>query len=522
MTIKCIMEYNKSFKSLSNYCTKNLLDSANDCQNGYIKLFNNIMSSGKIPDEGLSDFQIDFCLNQFSIMDSNNIIGKIGMGEREARVNSNMIKSRYFNMLHGIGRSGELLAMQPKAVGSSILQKVTHMLIRDALIVFGIGNVGKLLILPVATGMSLTLCFLNLKIKKPKAKFVIFLRIDQKSCAKSIFAAGLEAIMIDNVQITNGKKDWQNIELNKIEKSDDIEHLLEKNEKDTNKNSLKTDILEDEVIYGLTTDLDKLKDCLKNVNTDDILCILSTSSCFAPREPDDVFEIGKLAREKGIYHVVNNAYGLQSSKTCDMINKANAQNLIDYVVQSTDKNFLVPVGGSVVFSQNSQLIQELNNNYPGRASANIVLDLFISLLNNGKIGLKNLLNERKMCFDLLKKELIKIAQAKNEKVIENKRNNISIAFTLTNFGEHATEFGAWLFRKGIMGARVVKNDQNLKNINSLNFYNFGGHTDQKSTIFPYITLAAAIGCTETEILKFLKIFVQTYDEFLTKLNKKKE
>ena len=42
-------------------------------------------------------------------MDTNNTIGKIGMGEREARVKSSMIKSRYYNLLHGMGRSGNLL-----------------------------------------------------------------------------------------------------------------------------------------------------------------------------------------------------------------------------------------------------------------------------------------------------------------------------------------------------------------------------------------------------------------------------
>ena len=37
---------------------------------------------------------------------------------------------------------------------------------------------------------------------------------------------------------------------------------------------------------------------------------MSNSSCFAPREPDDLIIIGKLCRKYNVYHVVNNAYGL--------------------------------------------------------------------------------------------------------------------------------------------------------------------------------------------------------------------
>ena len=97
----------------------------------------------------------------------------------------------------------------------------------------------------------------------------------------------------------------------------------------------------------MTCDLTALRSLLKSEDPSEILCIFSTTSCFAPREPDDVVEVGKLAREFGVYHLVNNAYGLQCSKTVDMLNRANAEGLIDFLVQSTDKNFAVPVGGSV-------------------------------------------------------------------------------------------------------------------------------------------------------------------------------
>ena len=50
----------------------------------------------------------------------------------------------------------------------------------------------RALVLPVATGMSLTLVLLSLKTQRPQAQFVLWPRIDQKSCFKSILAAGGE------------------------------------------------------------------------------------------------------------------------------------------------------------------------------------------------------------------------------------------------------------------------------------------------------------------------------------------
>jgi O-phospho-L-seryl-tRNASec:L-selenocysteinyl-tRNA synthase len=54
----------------------------------------------------------------------------------------------------------------------------------------GIRSCQAALIVPVATGMALMLCMLSWKQKKPDAKYVIWSRIDQKSCFKSILTAG--------------------------------------------------------------------------------------------------------------------------------------------------------------------------------------------------------------------------------------------------------------------------------------------------------------------------------------------
>lgn len=58
-------------------------------------------------------------------MDSNNFQNRVGVGEREARIFSPLVRSRHFGLGHGIGRSGDIAAIQPKAAGSSLLNQIT-------------------------------------------------------------------------------------------------------------------------------------------------------------------------------------------------------------------------------------------------------------------------------------------------------------------------------------------------------------------------------------------------------------
>lgn len=124
-----------------------------------------------------------------------------------------------FRLIHGIGRSGDISAVQPKAAGSSLLNKLTNSVVLDIIklagrcksentsrlwghvmgsscqfltcfLWAGVRTVTNCFVVPMATGMSLTLCFLTLRHKRPKAKYIIWPRIDQKSCFKSMITAG--------------------------------------------------------------------------------------------------------------------------------------------------------------------------------------------------------------------------------------------------------------------------------------------------------------------------------------------
>ena len=74
--------------------------------------------------------------------------------------------------------------------------------------------------------------------------------------------------------------------------------------------------------------------------------------------PDQIEEIAKMCKEFGVNHLVNNAFGLCSSKICNGINMASKFGTVDFVVQSTDKNFMTPVGGSIVFSPSKAIMKE--------------------------------------------------------------------------------------------------------------------------------------------------------------------
>ena len=55
---------------------------------------------------------------------------------------------------------------------------------------------------------------------------------------------------------------------------------------------------------------------------------------------------------------------------------------MDAVVQSTDKNFMVPVGGAIISGFDEAFIDTISKSYPGRASASQSIDLLIMKYND--------------------------------------------------------------------------------------------------------------------------------------------
>jgi len=97
--------------------------------------------------------------------------------------------------------------------------------------------------------------------------------------------------------------------------------------------------------------------------------------------------LATLAHKYGVGHVINNAYGLQCTKIANDITAATLKphiSRVDAIISSTDKNFMVPVGGSVIYSQQKKgLVEKINKFYPGRASSGPIIDLFLTFLEMG-------------------------------------------------------------------------------------------------------------------------------------------
>lgn len=283
------------------------------------KQYRSLFVNRRLPEEGWSDVQIQNLLYLFSILDTNNktLISNTGededsrwcgVGEREGRVFSSLVAQRHFGLSHGIGRSGDITEPQPKAAGSSVLAKLALVLTLDAMR-RGSGLNGNKggpaahgILLPLCTGMSMSLVLSCLRTDDDKRNIVLWSRIDQKSCFKAITSAGLTCVVVP------------------------------------------TKMAGDAVV----TDMDAMKKAIEEHGKDRVLAVITTTSCFAPRVPDSVDDVAKLCEENDIYHVINNAYGLQCSQTSKLINRACVVGRVDAIVCSTDKNFLVPVGKSVL------------------------------------------------------------------------------------------------------------------------------------------------------------------------------
>ena len=82
-----------------------------------------------------------------------------------------------------------------------------------------------------------------------------------------------------------------------------------------------------------------------------------------------------------------------------------------------------------------------------------------------------------------------------EEVIENERNKISLALSLKNLKEKAKEMGSHLYHRGVMGARVVTQSDEIKSVGCLDLKNFGSHSQEDYPGLPYLTIAVAIGST---------------------------
>jgi O-phospho-L-seryl-tRNASec:L-selenocysteinyl-tRNA synthase len=301
-------------------------------------------------------------------------------------------------------------------------------------------------------------------------------RIDQKTCFKSMFTANLIPIVIEPILINE----------------------------------------------ELTTNIEEVNKQIELIGHDNILCIFSTTSCFAPRGYDNIKELSIISRKNKIFHVINNAYGIYCTKVVDILNQSAKVGNMDILISSTDKNFMVPVGGSLIYSSNEDMINKIKKNYPGRASLGPVLDLFITLLDMGKNKYKLLIAERKDKYKKLKEKMQKVALKYNERIMEIPNNKISLAMSLQSICKSATGksdvtyLGSLFYFRQISGIRVISQSPPT-DFNGYKFSNFGSNAENYP-IVPYCSFACAIGITDDEIDGFVNKFVDIVDSYISQSN----
>ncbi|MHA1672109.1 MAG: O-phosphoseryl-tRNA(Sec) selenium transferase [Promethearchaeota archaeon] len=418
---------------------------------GYRELWHplsQLLDQRKIPDKGWSDLQIRQLILFFNSLDSDKDPGAIRIGEREGRLSTDYLSDLSAGFSHGVGRSGELTAPQPKAAGASLMQHLTNKVVLSLLRELGLPNLKSALTVPFGTGMSLGMALrgalTHFKIDFHKKPRVLMTQIDHKSPRKGIEYIGGQIVQIPGHY---GKNYYA-----------------------------------DEGVFTTIEDLTTAYDQYPN----EIAAIVSSSAFFAPRVPDNLKEIAKFARDHNLIHIINHAYGVQSIHLNELIRSAIDAGRVDAIVQSTDKCFLTPVGGAVISSPNPELLKTTSRIYAGRASAGPIVHLLVSLLSMGKQGYLEKIQMQQENFIILTEEMQKLADERGEHLITCK-NQVSVAMTLQNLSENeVTKLGGFLYNLRVTGPRIINLHQNQNSFGSCT-------TTEEFPYSAYIVMNAAIG-----------------------------
>ena len=412
-----------------------------------IKPIKRLFEQRTLPKDGWSDESIRLLLKVLSSMDTDKDPKAARIGEREARIASPLVSELAAGFNHGVGRSGVLIDPQPKAAGGSLMYQIANRLATDVLKKFGIENISGAYIIPLATGMSIGLA---LKVTRDLTggQEVVYPRIDHKSPLNGISLVDLQP------KIIQCKLDGDAV----ISDPNDVEAAI-------------------------------------NEHTS---AILTTTTFFPPRQPDDVISIAKIAKEKRIPHVINNAYGVQSPVIMKMIRSAIFKGRVDAIIQSTDKNFLCPVGGSIIAGPDEEFLKRVAHSYAGRATAAPVVQFLAAILSLGENGYRELIQQQNECYNLLKTRLEETAEKHGERLLKVD-STTAVAMTITE-PRIAHKLGAQLYTSRVTGPRGLPKADST----------FGTCYDTYPT--QYLTINAAIGVEKKDI----NTTVKRLDELLSK------
>lgn len=438
---------------------QNMLNRGQLVLNNFLKPLQNLFEQKNVPQKAWSDDQIEFLLKTLSNMDTDKDDKASRVGEREARIASELHLKTSAGFCHGIGRSGFLTAPQPKAPGGSIMYELSNYLALNFLKKFGLPNIKKAIVVPLCTGMSLALCLGALRPywnsdQMLKKRTILVPQIDHNALLKAFDLVGVKK------KVVKGKifGDSVRIPIEDIEASFD----------------------------------------------NDCFAIISLTSFFPPREHDNIKEISKFAKKNNLVHIVINAYGVQSPEWMKMIRIGIDSGRIDAIIQSTDKNILTPIGGAIIASPEEEIITKISQAYAGRASATPVVNFLISMLSMGIEGYQKLLIEQQNNRKLLEDRLQKVAEKRQEKILKV-FNPVAVAMSLNNLKkDELFALGGALYNLRVTGPRVYNPEEST----------FGTCCANYTT--PYIVLNAAIGAKSQDINSAVERFEKAYSQVVSK------
>jgi O-phospho-L-seryl-tRNASec:L-selenocysteinyl-tRNA synthase len=366
-------------------------------------LIRDFLKQRKVPQSGWPDDVIRLLLKFLSMMDTDKDLEGIRIGEREARVASPLVSELASGFCHGVGRSGSLISPQPKAPGASMLYELANRCALDVLQRLGAPKLKSAVVFPLATGMSIALALAAAKdASGAEQNAVVFPRVDHDSPLKAIGLVNLSPRIVEG--ITCG---------------DAVRIPIE----------------------GVAGAIDK-----------HCVAILSTTTFFPPREADSIVEIARIASEKNVFHIINNAYGVQSREIMRGIQSAINAGRVDAIIQSTDKNFMTPVGGAIIASPDEEFMDRIASRYAGRASASPIYQFLASILSIGIEGYETLRDSQESNRRLLENLLGKTADLFGERLLKV-RSPIACAMTITE--ANPSLLGGILYSLRLSGPRVI-------------------------------------------------------------------
>ena len=155
------------------------------------------------------------------------------------------------------------------------------------LFVYNFRSAKDAFVAPVATGMGVALCLMALKRQRPGSKYVIWSRVDQKSCFKAILTAGLEPVIMSLVKAGDELRTGTYICLKSLKCNNFLYCVF--------------------TISFFFSDTHSIEDVVSQHGGPEAICaIVTATSVFAPRVADDV----PAGKEK-------NAHAMPVRCTCD-------------------------------------------------------------------------------------------------------------------------------------------------------------------------------------------------------------